>query len=149
MPRAAITGRNAKVMKIFGACGMRSCYGIVGPPEGHAPRYWRSIWPIAPHGQNAWSIYALMNISSTGHADPPKAEKYPHNFAVNYHNTTSPLSAPKHFAPNDVPIPGRIGLGVLIARCSDWTIYDFRRMQTPATVVCKDWIGKMGWGYVL
>ena len=50
-----------------------------------------------------------MNISSTGHADPPKAEKYPHNFAVNSHNTTSPLSAPKHFAPNDVPIPGRIG----------------------------------------
>jgi len=30
MPRAAITGRNAKVMKIFSACGMRSCYGSVG-----------------------------------------------------------------------------------------------------------------------
>ena len=43
MPRAVIFGRNAKVTKISGACGMRWCYGNVGPPEGHAPRYWRRI----------------------------------------------------------------------------------------------------------
>jgi hypothetical protein len=28
-----------KGSKFSGACGMRSCYGSVGPPEGHAPRY--------------------------------------------------------------------------------------------------------------
>ena len=43
MPRVAIFGRNAKVTKISGACGMRSCYGSVGPLVGHAPVYWRRI----------------------------------------------------------------------------------------------------------
>jgi len=38
MVRAAIFGRNAKVTKISGACGVRSCDGSVGPPESHAPR---------------------------------------------------------------------------------------------------------------
>ena len=46
MPRAAAFGRIVKGMKISGACGMRSCYGSVGPPQGHAPGYWRSIFLV-------------------------------------------------------------------------------------------------------